>query len=220
MAPVLPFPDATVRTADPAVDASSAVRTARDRQLAAWLADAAGGDAAAFERCYDTTIAYAQTVARRMLPPDDVEDVVADAYFQAWRDARHFDATRGSAVTWLLTIVRSRALDLLRRHKASPEVAGSDDTPEAAAPQAQAPADLLDGVEAHGRLHRALQQLSAQERWVLALAYYRELTHREVSEQTGLPLGTVKSLILRAQGKLRELLAEPAAAANRHAETP
>jgi RNA polymerase sigma-70 factor, ECF subfamily len=206
LAPVLPDP-------------ARADRGTRDAQLAAWLAAAANGDAAAFERYYDATIAYAQTLARRMLPGGDVEDIVADAYFQAWREVRQFDAARGSPVTWLLTIVRSRSLDLLRRHKASPEVPSADDNPgDEAGAETPGPGDLLAGIEAHSHLHRALQSLSGQERWVLGLAYYRELTHREVSEQTGLPLGTVKSLILRAQAKLRGLLAE--AAAPTHAEAP
>lgn len=198
-----------------------AERGPRDAQLAVWLAAAAGGDAAAFERYYDATIAYARTLARRMLPGDDVEDIVADAYFQAWREAGRFEAARGSAVTWLLTIVRSRALDLLRRHKASPEVPAVEEAAEAGGAGSPGPGDLLADIEAYSRLHGALQSLSAQERWVLGLAYYRELTHREVSEQTGLPLGTVKSLILRAQTRLRGLLAgvtDPARTT--HAEAP
>ncbi|TMH10511.1 MAG: sigma-70 family RNA polymerase sigma factor, partial [Betaproteobacteria bacterium] len=165
----------------------------RDAQLVALLQAAASGNATAFESVYDLTVAYAEALARRMLPSADVDDVVADAYFQAWRDARQFDAERGSPVTWLLTILRSRALDLLRHRKASPEVvAGDEDTSHAC--EAAGPPDLLASVEAHSRLHRALSALSAQERWVLGLAYYRELSHREVSEQTGLPLGSVKSL--------------------------
>jgi len=196
----------------PRREATTPDRTARDAQLADWLAAAAGGDAAAFERYYDVTLAFAHTLARRMLPAADVEDVIADAYVQAWSDVRRFDPARGSPVTWLLMIVRSRALDLLRRRKAAPEVAAAAETPgspgDNAPSESPGPADLLDGIEAESRLHGALRALSAQERWVLGLAYYRELTHREVSEQTGLPLGTVKSLILRAQAKLRALLGE------------
>ncbi len=204
MAPASPVSSSR---SDDAADAAAA-RGARDALLASLLQAAAAGNAGAFERVYDLTIGYAHALARRMVPPADVEDVVADAYLQAWRDAAQFDAARGSLVTWLLTIVRSRALDLLRRHKASPEVENTDD--DAAQPsEAPGPVDLLAAVQAHSRLHGALAELSPQERWVLGLAYYRELSHREVSDETGLPLGTVKSLILRAQAKLRALLAEP-----------
>ena len=185
-------------------------RSERDAALATLLRAAANGNADAFERVYDITIGYTQALLRRMLAQADLEDVLAEVYFQAWRDAASFDATRGSPVTWLLTIARSRALDLLRHHKASPEVAAGNEQAaiEAAVLEAPGPVDLLTSLQANTRLHRALALLSAQERWVLGLAYYREMSHREVSDATGIPLGSVKSLILRAQAKLRGLLAE------------
>jgi len=199
-------PAATV----PVPAASADARSERDAELTALLQSSAAGDAVAFERAYDLTVGYAQALLRRMLAQADIEDVLAEAYFQAWRDAASFDARRGSPVTWLLTIARSRALDLLRHRKASPEVAAGNEQAaiEAAVLDAPGPVDLLASVQANTRLHHALNQLSAQERWVLGLAYYREMTHREVSDATGLPLGSVKSLILRAQAKLRAALAD------------
>jgi RNA polymerase sigma-70 factor (ECF subfamily) len=181
-------------------------RAARDRELAEWLRAAAAGDHAAFERFYDATLGYAHAVARRMLRPADLEDLLADAYFQAWREAPRFDAGRGSPVTWLLTLVRSRCLDLLRHQRASPEVASDDGGHDERPSHEPGPDQLLDAIESGTRLHAALAALSAHERWVLGLAYWRELTHREICEVTALPLGTVKSLILRAQAKLREQL--------------
>jgi RNA polymerase sigma-70 factor, ECF subfamily len=182
-------------------------RAERDTLLAGLLAEAAAGKTTAFESFYDATIAYARALARRMVKAADLEDLLAEAYFQAWREAPRFDAERGSAVTWLLTLVRSRALDLLRRQRASREVeADTESLPEAAS-ELPGPDELLSGAQAGTQLHAALAQLSPNERWVLGLAYYAELSHREICEQTGLPLGTVKSLILRAQNKLREQLA-------------
>lgn len=181
-------------------------RAERDRELAIWLRAAAGGDHAAFERFYDATLAYAHAVARRMLRPADLEDLLADAYFQAWREAPRFDAERGSPVTWLLTLVRSRCLDLLRHRRASPEVESEDGSHDERPSHEPGPDQWLEAVESGTRLHEALAALSAHERWVLGLAYWRELTHREICEVTALPLGTVKSLILRAQTKLREQL--------------
>jgi RNA polymerase sigma-70 factor (ECF subfamily) len=203
-------PAATAWPGTAALAADADVRRQRDAELAGLLQAAAGGDAQAFERLYDQTIGYVHALLRRMLPQADIDDVAADLYFQAWRDAAGFDVQRGSAVTWLLTIARSRALDLLRHRKASPEVAagGEQAAIDAAPLDAPGPLDLLAGLQARARLHDALSRLSAQERWVLGLAYYRELSHREVSVATGLPLGSVKSLILRAQAKLRALLAE------------
>lgn len=183
----------------------------RDQRLAALLAAAARGDTTAFEAFYDATYAYARTVARRVLAGGDTDDLLADAYFEAWRKAASFDAARGSAVTWLLTVVRSRALDLLRQRASHPSVGGQDAGDDEAAAGAAAGADSDPGErlwrhEAGGRLHAAVQALSPPERWALGLAYWRELSHAEIAAATGWPLGTVKSHLLRAQHKLREAL--------------
>ena len=182
-------------------------RAERDTLLAGLLVEAAAGKTTAFESFYDATIGYARALGRRMVKAADLEDLLAEAYFQAWREAARFDVERGSAVTWLLTLVRSRALDLLRRQRALHEIeADAESLPEAAS-ELPGPDELLSGTQAGTKLHAALAQLSPNERWVLGLAYYADRSHREICEQTGLPLGTVKSLILRAQNKLREQLA-------------
>ena len=190
------------------VAAPDAARAERDVQLARWLQAAAQGNASAFEFFYDATAAYARTLARRMLHGADTDDLLADAYFEVWRHASRFDPARGSAVTWLLTIVRSRALDLLRHRSAYPSGAGTEagaaDTP---GDPADDPAERLWREQAGSGLHKALEKLSAAERWVLGLAYFRELTHIEIAACTGLPLGTVKSHVQRAQTKLRTALA-------------
>ena len=183
---------------------AAADRSARDERLAALLTEAAAGSAKAFESFYDATFGYAQALGRRLLRGDDLEDLLAEAYFQAWRSVASFDLERGSAVTWLLTIVRSRALDQLRRQQASP-VQACEDVPEVAAEQTL-PEDLLAAFEHRSALREALAELSTQERWVLGLAYWRELSHAAIATESGLPLGTVKSLILRAQNKLRDRL--------------
>ncbi len=187
-----------------AADAASK-RVARDAQLADLLRSSAAGNASAFESFYDQTVGYAQALARRMVRPGDLDDVLADAYFQAWREAARFDPQRGGAVAWLLTVVRTRALDLLRQHRANQHEELTDDTPETESSW-PGPDELLANTRADSRLHAALAELSANERWVLGLAYFRELTHQQIAQCTGLPLGSVKSLILRSQTKLRERL--------------
>ncbi len=198
--------------ARPAPSSAAPDRSQRDEQLACWLRQAADGDASAFERFHDATAACAHALARRLLREADVEDVLADSYFQAWREAPRFDPQRGSAVTWLLSRVHSRAIDL-RRHQRRQAVTEPDaDALDRHAGDLPGPDDLLALAEAGTRLATALAGLSAPERWVLGLAYYRELSHAATAQATGLPLGTVKSLLLRAQHKLRTLLAEPAGA--------
>jgi len=183
----------------------------RDEQLATLLKAAAGGDARAFEAFYNGTARYAMAVVRRIVGEAHAEDVLSDCYFQAWRNAARFDAGRGSALTWLLTMARSRALDRMRqetlRHGGLAGAPAFDADAQAAEPgDAPGPDELLESVQACTKLHAALAQLSAHERLALGLAYFRDHTQSEIATLTGMPLGTVKSLINRAQHKLREAL--------------
>jgi RNA polymerase sigma-70 factor, ECF subfamily len=182
---------------------------ARDAKFAGWIAEAANGNAHAFEQFYNASIQYAYSVVRRIVGNSYCEDVLSDAYFQAWRDAKRFDVSRGAALSWLLTIARSRALDRLRaenlRHAGHVEAA-DEDSSAIEDESAPGPDTLLESVQSATRLHAAIAKLSANERWVLALAYFRDLTHSEICLATGLPLGTVKSLISRSQQKLRDTL--------------
>ena len=182
-----------------------AARAERDARLAELMRQAATGSTSAFETFYEATLAPARAFARRMVRPDDLDDLLADAFFQAWREAPRFDAARGCAVSWLLMIVRSRALDLLRRQKAAREVELADDAPDLI-DEAPGPDELLSGTQAGTRLHAALADLAPAERWMLGLAYYRDLSHSEIATVTGVALGTVKSIIRRAQEKLRTRL--------------
>lgn len=201
----------------------------RDEQLAALVTASASGDAQAFERFYNCTVRHALAVVRRIAGDVHAEDVLSDCYFQAWQNAGRFDAQRGSALTWLLTMARSRALDRLRqealRHGglAGAPRFDADTHEESSTPGPEA---LLDSLQTCTALRAALARLSANERWVLGLAYFRDCTHAQIAAQTGLPLGTVKSLITRAQHKLRQVLQpaapapdSPASAAARRAES-
>ncbi|MGL5004203.1 MAG: RNA polymerase sigma factor [Casimicrobium sp.] len=194
----------SIDTAD-AVD----VDAARNAELVALVIAAANGDARAFESFYERTIHYASAIARRIIGANHLEDVLADAYLQAWRDLSRFDATRGNPAAWIVTIARTRALDRLRQENV--RHGGMSGAPEAEANDIEAddapgPDTLLERLQLSSALHSALRTLNANERWCLALAYYRDHTHSEIATITGLPLGTVKSLINRAQQKLRELL--------------
>lgn len=181
----------------------AAQRAVRDAELASLLTRCAQGSEAAFERFYDLTVGHARALARRLVPAADLDDALAEAYLDAWRRAARYDAGRGSPVTWLLTIVHSRAIDLRRR---LPETQALTDEPPDIAAEGLDPADRVWQAQAGSRLHAALATLQANERWALGLAYFRDLSHAAIAETTGMPLGTVKSLILRAQAKLRRQL--------------
>jgi RNA polymerase sigma-70 factor, ECF subfamily len=185
-------------------------RAALNQQLANLLSQICGGCAASFEAFYNLSVVCIAPRVRRLVGDNYCEDVLADTYFQAWRDAKNFDPGRGTALAWLLTMARSRALDKLRaenlRH------GGLSGAPEAQ-PDEQAdlslpgPCEQLESMQTSAALHRALTVLSPHERWVLGLAYFRELSQSEIADVTGLPLGTVKSLVSRSQHKLRQFLA-------------
>ena len=187
---------------------TGARRAERDALLARHLVAAARGDSRAFEAFYDATLGYARALARRMLHGADADDLLADAYFEAWRSAARFDAGRGTAVTWLLTIVRSRSLDLLRRQQTHPSAPSAPSAVNDDAPSDEAdPAEKLWQRQAGSRLDAALQRLTSAERWVVGLAYFHDLSHSQIATATGMPLGTVKTSIQRAQAKLRGALA-------------
>lgn len=183
----------------------------RDSQHAKMLLAAATGDARAFEQFYTQTARLANAIIWRVAGPDYVEDVLADSYFQAWQQAAKFDPARGSALTWLLTIARSRALDRLRMerlrhggHAGAPEF----DAQTQADDVQSGPDSLLQSLQQSSELHQAVGRLSANERWVIGLAYFRDMSQSEIARVTGLPLGTVKSLLTRSQQKLRDAMGD------------
>jgi RNA polymerase sigma-70 factor, ECF subfamily len=189
--------------------ASAIGDSARDRELVALVAKSAAGDARAFESFYERTIHYSFAAARRIVGDAYAEDVLAESYFQAWREVSRYDATRGNPIAWIVTIVRSRGLDRLRqeslRHGG---LSGAPEFDESAVEDEAIPGPdaLIEHTQAKSALHRAMAQLSANERWCLGLAYFRDLSHSEIAITTGLPLGTVKTLISRSQQKLRVAL--------------
>ncbi len=183
----------------------------RSNQLMNLLCAAAQGDAKSFEAFYVLTIRIATSVVYRIAGSNYTEDILSDAYFQAWQQSSQFQCARGSALAWFLAIARSRALDKLRaerlRHgglSGAPE-AGDNESVESPLP---GPDSLLECVQTRGQLHCAIAKLSAPERWVLGLAYYREMNHSQIAGVTELPLGTVKSIINRSQRKLRGAITE------------
>jgi len=132
---------------------------------------------------------------------------VEDSYFQVWRQAPRFDPTRGCAISWLLAIARSRAIDALRREARFQHASLDDQATDACDGNAGCD-ELLELARHHADLHRALLQLGAQPRQLVSLAFFRGLSHEEIALQTRLPLGTVKSQIRRALITLRQVLGE------------
>lgn len=199
-------PDALDATSGTPV-AEGCVPTADDGQLRAWIARIVERDESALAALYDAVVGRVHGLALRIVRQHHLaEEVTEDVFWQVWRQAPRFDTERGTAMAWLMTIARSRALDALRR-QASPEVCDDDALEAAAAEEGGSnPFDLLSAVDDRNRLHAALADVDALPRQLLALAFFRGLTHDEIAQHTGLPLGTVKSQLRRTLLALRETL--------------
>ena len=163
-------------------------------------------DQQALAELYETMAGRVYGLALRITRQvQTAEEVTEDCFWQVWRQAPRFDPARGAAVAWIMTIARSRALDALRRADTA-EPLGEDRLATIEAEDGSDPQDLLDAVEKQHRLHAALRDLEPLPRQLVALAFFRGLSHEEIAGQMGLPLGTVKSHIRRALLRLRELL--------------
>lgn len=167
------------------------------------LALTARQDGTAFRRLYDLEAPRLYAVALRITrQPALAADAVHDAMLQVWRNASRFDPARGNASAWLLSLVRYRALDLLARTRR--EVAGVE-LPEASDPDPD-PLERLLETRAGEALHRCLQEVAAERRRWVVLAFLDGLSHVELAARVGQPLGTVKSGIRRALLALRACL--------------
>lgn len=185
---------------------------ASEAQLAAWIEAVVAQDERALAALYDATFTCVFGLVRRIVRNTaTAEEVVEDAYFQVWRQAVRFDPARGKALTWLLAMARSRAIDALRREARFRHDTLDDDTSAELACEAPPVDELLDLAQHRSDLHQALMMLGAQPRQLVSMAFFRGLSHEEIAEQTHLPLGTVKSQIRRALLSLRQALGAGAA---------
>jgi len=136
--------------------------------------------------------------------PGEAEDVVQEVFFEAWRKARTFDAERGSVRAWLAVRMRSRCLDRKRSAGATRTVLSStmddgDGPPESrSSPERRAD---------HATLVRSLAALPEDQRDVLLLGYFEDLSSQEIATALEIPIGTVKSRVRRALAELRQLFA-------------
>lgn len=142
----------------------------------------------------------------------DAEEVVVDAFAQAWRDAKRFEPGRGSVGAWLATIARSRALDLVRatgrrNRLADTAAASSVDASIAMGSPSPSPSAHVEDDERARKVRAALDQLPAPQRAALELAYFGGLSQSEIAERLSEPLGTVKTRVRLGLHKLREQLA-------------
>lgn len=171
------------------------------------------GDEIALGALYDRRSRVVHALVLQLLgDADETEDVVEEVFWQAWRQAARYEASRGSVATWLVTIARSRALDRLRAVRRRRE----DRLPDADG-EGVGHLDALLGESADAAHHAehadvatmvasALRELPREQREALDLAYFGGLSQSEIALRIGQPLGTVKTRTRLGLQKLREKL--------------
>jgi len=159
------------------------------------LLAAAQGDQEAIGRLYDRHQGTMYGLAIRIT--DDAglaQDVVQEAMLGVWRNASRFDPGRAKARTWMLALVHHRAIDALRRRRASVALPEPDVPPPAALVVPDIWDDVVGRLDAMA-LREALGRVPVAQREVLELAYFAGRTQQEIASQVGIPLGTVKSRV-------------------------
>jgi RNA polymerase sigma factor (sigma-70 family) len=160
----------------------------------------AAGEEGAINDCYAALGPMVLGYLRRFVPRDEAEDVLQRVFYEVWRNGDRYDPTR-SLEAWVLGIARKRAIDLLRRRHANVvpikdlrDIAGDDGR------------ELAERYARASEVRGALERLPAEQREVLALAYFGDLTQTEIADRLGVPLGTVKARTFRGLRRLAGIL--------------
>jgi len=180
----------------------------------------AAGDHPALAACYDLIGSVVFSLAVRMLRDRAAaEDVSQDIFVQVWRQAGNYDTTRGSPEAWIMMIARTRILDRIRSRGSGvvlksvgenlPDAPAADDWPD----------DLAISREDAANVRQALAELPAEQKQAVELAFFDGLTHMEISEKTGVPLGTIKTRIRLGLMKIRDQLRPIMGEANNEPDT-
>lgn len=164
------------------------------------------GRAEALEALYDRYAGLSYYLALRILGDRGAaEEVVQDAFVTLWRKAGTYDPVYGRLYSWLLRIVRNRAIDELRRQR-SPVRNSRVYRPDSESLADPSEAEAIRATELRSVVGGAMEELPSDQREVLEMAYLEGLSQREISEYTGVPLGTVKTRTRLALKKLRKSL--------------
>lgn len=173
-----------------------------DSELEALIARSALGDRAAFQALYEQTSPHVFACLLRLLRRRDAaEDVLQEVFVSVWRRAGDYRPDKGRPLTWLTSIARYRALDILRRQGRERPLADGEDPPD----EGEEEAEIVDGRSAH-RLSACMERLGAEQRRCLQLAYVDGYTHSDIARVLGTPLGTIKSWLRRSLQALKQCM--------------
>jgi RNA polymerase sigma-70 factor (ECF subfamily) len=176
------------------------------KELADALRRCAAGDRSGLRLIYESEAARMLGVAIRLLRRRDMaEEAVHDCFLKVWQRAASFDPSRGDARSWIYTVLRNRALDILRGEGRTDLV--DDFEPLGLEDAGESPEAAVERLSDTGALRRCLERLNPVRRQAILLAYVNGLTHGEIAGRLGLPLGTVKTWIRRGVIALKECMA-------------
>lgn len=162
------------------------------------------GEPRAAEECLDRYGALVWSLARRYTPsPADAEDAVQDIFLDLWKNANRFDAARAPEAAFVTMIARRRLIDRRRRGQRRPRTSSLDAGYEMADPLARKPEAAAEVSLAA----RAISRLEPKERQVVLLSVLQGMSHSQIADHTGMPLGTVKTYARRGLMHVREQLA-------------
>jgi RNA polymerase sigma-70 factor, ECF subfamily len=189
---------------------AAAIPSPKSSELAEQLARVALGDHAALRRVYEMSSSHLFGVALRILGRRDLsEEVMQDAFVNVWNHAGSYRAAQSQPMTWLISIVRNKALDVVRsaviRRETEMPMDEDGEVRDIADERPQA-LELLTQAAQTMRIRECLAALDASPRQCLALAYYQGMSHAEVAEHMNAPLGTVKTWVRRGMERLKHCL--------------
>jgi RNA polymerase sigma-70 factor, ECF subfamily len=169
-----------------------------------------GKDPEAFEVLFDRHGGAAFSLAYRIVGNRTAaEEVTQEAFISVWRSGARFDAARGSVRSWLLSVVRNRAIDFLRsRAGKAPKLTFDDDSVLEQRPAAEQTEEEALRRETAGELRGAIGKLPGEQSKVIELAYFGGFSHSEIAQMLNLPMGTVKGRMRLGLEKIRGELAE------------
>lgn len=180
-----------------------------NQQLALLLGRVALGDQAAFRSLYRLTSGHLLGLAVGILGQRErAEEVLQEAFMNVWHGARGYRADVATPMTWLINIVRNKAIDRQRVGKAERAATVALDDEALAWPDEaeRQPQSLFERSVERACIEACMAELSAAQRQAIALAYYRGLVHTEIAEALGAPLGTVKAWVRRGTERLKGCL--------------
>jgi len=157
------------------------------------------GNEQAMAQLYDQYSPIVYSVALRVLgEPSAAEDVLQEVFMQLWRTPDSFDASRGSLAGWLAVITRNRAIDFLRKRRPESQIS---EVVVSVEPDLASKAEWSRVAE---KIRIVLRDMAAPQRSALEMAFFEGLTHTEIAQKTGEPLGTIKTRIRAGLATLRK----------------